>query len=138
MDLESAFGLLDILCENANRIIEPGYGLRAAESTFFEVVGLIRSNEQLKPYVLRKVSTVMKTRDVASGVAMPSELVELLAHEFRWPEFKDLAEQRLQALFDGDRLLAMSDLSDHVILALQDNWECRTFYRHYEQETNGG
>ncbi len=62
---------------------------------------------------------------------MPSELVELLAHEMKWGEFNDLAEERIQNLFGGDRELAISDLSFHVLEAVRDDWEDRHFYRKY-------
>lgn len=133
LDLRSAKKLLDILCGNANRIILAGFGIGPAESTFFEVVKLLRSHEDLKPYAIELISSVMASRNggTTKDCRMPSELVELLAHEMKWGEFNDLAEERIQNLFGGDRELAISDLSFHVLEAVRDDWEDRHFYRKY-------
>ena len=136
MHLDSAKKLLDVLCENANRVIYGGFGIGPAESTFFEIVRLVRSHNDLKEYALEKVSAVMEGPNggASENSEMPTELVELLAHEFRWPEFQSLAEQRIQDCFGGDRALAISDLSLHVLEAMQDDWEDRIFYQRYRSK----
>jgi hypothetical protein len=46
---------------------------------------------------------------------VPRELIEVVAHEFRWRALKDLAQQRVQLHFAGDAKLAIGDVSHRIM-----------------------
>lgn len=133
MDPEAARILLNILIENAARILRAYFGVDRAEGAFFEVIDLLREERVLKGYFLERVDQTLAQRD-KSGLgegSVPRELIELAAHELRWPEFKELAEKRLHRFFHGDRSLAASDTADSISAAFDDSWEDREFYKRY-------
>lgn len=68
---------------------------------------------------------------VWTRVVCPRELIELVAHEFRWSELLEMCEVRVQKMYDGDESRAVNDISKHVSLAFDDNWSDRIFYRRY-------
>lgn len=134
METSVATKLLDVLIENALRIMTSGFGVNWAESSFFDVVRLLRQEDDLKDYFLKRVGATLALR--APGQldpgTVPIELIELVAHELRWPELLDLAQQRIVKFFDGDPTLAIGDLADRLPKAYEGNWEDREFYEHYK------
>lgn len=135
MDIESAKRLMDIMVENASRILRAGFGLNYAGSTLFEVVDLLRSNPSLKDEFLVRVEAAMKSLGAANldAGALPRELIELVAHEMRWKEILEYAEDRVQARFYGDRSLAIGDIATSIVDAYKDDWPDREFYEHYRR-----
>lgn len=134
MDLEFAKRLLDILIENSMRILVGGFGVNCAEVTFFEVVQLLKDDTRLRGYFL---SRVKDTLDAPNPGALqigliPPELIELASHELRWPEFLELAKNRVIDRFDGDDALAVGDVATHIPEAFNDNWADREFYSRYQ------
>ncbi len=135
MDLVYSKELLDILVENARRILYAGFGIGPTESTLFEIVGLLGEEPALKNYFLEKVGHTFAMRD-ASGAepgTVPEELVELVAHEFRWPELQALADKRIETVFRGDASLALGDIARRITAAYDDDWEDREFYERYRR-----
>ena len=133
MDYENSKRLLNIFIENSNRILSAGFGLNCVESTFFEVVELLKEYSDLKAEFMSKVEVAMAAVDVGILVSeIPShELIELVAHEMRWMEILECAEMRIRSRFHGDRSLAVGDIATSVIEAYNDNWPDREFYAHY-------
>lgn len=133
MDFGAQKILLTVLIGNAKRILEARFGVNAAETTFFEIVELIRNEEKLKEAFLDMAANTFLQPDGwgHAADAAPLELVELVAHEFRWPELIDLADQRIERLFGGDRSLAISDIAIRIRAAFSDDWEDREFYARY-------
>jgi hypothetical protein len=64
---------------------------------------------------------------------VPIELIELVAHETRWPELQELAQQRIDKFFGGDATLAVGDVAHRLSEAYDDNWQDRDFYQHYNR-----
>lgn len=126
--------LLDILIVNANRILDAQFGWDRAEPTFFQIVDLIREHPTLPAAMLSRVASVTRQpRGEAPNPQLPpNELIELLAHEFRWTELLTLAEERVQTIFRGDRKLAVTDISWKIPKAFADNWDGRQFFRRYQ------
>jgi hypothetical protein len=133
MDTETWKRLLVILVENSRRILNAQFGVDRAESSFFSIVDLLREKEHLKSDFLTLVAETMEKRDEwgLDEDSVPRELIELVAHEFRWPELLELCEARVQKMYGGDRSRAVNDISWHVPLAFDENWPDRNFYRHY-------
>jgi hypothetical protein len=134
MDASFASRLLDILIENALRIMAAGFGVNWAESSFFDVVRLLRQEKMLKGYFLEKVRATfaMPAPGRLDPGMVPIELIELVAHEFRWPELQELAQQRIRMFFGGDAALAIGDIARRLSEAYQDNWQDREFYEQYK------
>lgn len=134
MDVESSRKLLGILVDNGSRILQAGFGVDRAESSFFDVINLLREDQSLKGDFLARVRTTLERRHPwgAEEGSVPRELIELAAHELRWSEFSELADARLQGVFGGDTVLARSDMVHSIPAALADDWEDREFYRHYD------
>jgi hypothetical protein len=133
MDINLAIRLLDVLVENALRILSAGFGVNRAESSFFDVVRLLRAEPRLKEHFLQKVAATFALRapgQLASGT-VPIELIELVAHELRWPELLELAKVRVDKFFGGDTALAVGDIADRLSYAYGDNWQDREFYERY-------
>jgi hypothetical protein len=133
MDPDASKELLKILVDNASRILRAHFGVDRAEATFFDIIELLREEPELRNYFLDMVEKTLERRD-PSGFGegdVPRELTELAAHELRWPEFKTLADARLQRVFGGDAVLAISDVSRSIGEAYRDDWEDREFYRRY-------
>ena len=133
MDAEWSRKLLEILIDNASRILEAKFGVDRAETTFFDIIDLLREDPLLKEDFLARVRTTLERHDswgMEEG-SVPRELIELAAHELRWPEFRELAEGRLQGIFRGDSVLARSDMVHSIPAAFDDDWEDRMFYRRY-------
>jgi hypothetical protein len=64
---------------------------------------------------------------------VPPELIQLIAHEFRWREIEKLAQQRIDHYFGGDASLAVGDVAHGISEALRDDWQDREFYGHYRE-----
>lgn len=128
LDLEHAENLLIILIENCRRILSANFGVDRAEAAMFEVVDLVREHPGLRQLLLAKVKSAL-AKDLGaenSPDEIPSELIELAAHEFRWPEFVTLASDRV-ARFPN----AWCDTGRRIADAMVDGWEDREFYRRY-------
>ena len=110
-----------------------GFGVDRAESSFFDVVGLLREERSLKAYFLERVRTTLGKRNAGSlePRAVPKELIELIAHELRWREIESLARRRVDLFFHGDPLLAVGDIACSISAAFKDDWEDREFYKRY-------
>lgn len=63
---------------------------------------------------------------------VPTELIELAAHELRWPEFKKIANDRITNRFNSDHSLAVGDVCMRIDEAYSDDWEDREFYARYQ------
>lgn len=134
MNSDSAKKLLDIQIENAFRILDAGFGVNQAEAVFFDIVRLLHEECVLKQYFLERVNITFSFPDVGSLIPgmVPGDLIELIAHEFRWVEFLDLADKRIRVFFSGNAVLAVGDVSHRVTEAFRDDWPDREFYRHYK------
>jgi hypothetical protein len=135
MDTVFANRLLGVLIENAARILRAGYGVNYAESTFFEIVRLLRQESSVVPDFISKVANTLEAVDpgrLEPGM-VPRELIELVAYEFRWRALMDLAQQRVQLHFAGDAKLAIGDVSHGIMEAFFDNWADKELYYHYRQ-----
>lgn len=133
MDTKFGIRLLDVLVENCSRILAQGFGANWAESAFFDVVRLLRQNETLKEYFLLKVQATfaLRTPDQPGAGAVPIELIELVAHELRWPQILELAHERIDTFFNGNSALAANDIELRLTKAYEENWPGRAFYEHY-------
>ncbi|MEO6395189.1 MAG: hypothetical protein ABIO40_04695 [Devosia sp.] len=133
MDVESLRKLLVILIDNASRILRAQFGVDRAETTFFDIIELLREEPALRHDFLALVENTLERHD-PSGLGqgyVPRELTELAVHELRWPEFQKLAEARIQRVFGGDAALAISDVASSISEAYRNDWEDREFYRRY-------
>ena len=110
-----------------------GFGVDRAESSFFDVVDLLREEESLKAHFLERVRTMLEKRDAGSlePGSVPKELIQLVAHELRWREIESLSRRRVDLFFHGDPLLAVGDIACGISAAFDDDWEDREFYRRY-------
>jgi hypothetical protein len=130
MKLERSEKLLHILIENSMRLLRSGYGMNNVESTFFEIIDLLRSNPDLKNSFLKMAEVTMSSNEpglLDPGMA-PRELIELVAHVLQWDEIRSLSEERIRTIFNGDRDSARGDISINVINAFDKSWEDREFY----------
>lgn len=134
METKFEIRLLDVLVENAARILAQGFGVHWAESAFFDVVRLLRKNEALKEYFLLKVQATFALRapDQLNAGAVPIELIVLIAHELRWPQIRELAHDRIDLFFNGNQSLAANDVEHRIIKAYEDDWADRVFYARYQ------
>lgn len=134
MDIKYAERLLDIYIQNATKILDSNFGVDCAESTMFEAIDLLRIYSELKPGFLKKVANTfaLRTRDAFDYSTMPTDFIELCAHELRWPEFLELAKDRVEDFFHGDISLAAGDIAVSIRDAYRDEWLDRMFYRHYQ------
>lgn len=136
MDKDYAITLMDILIDNSACILRSGFGVNSAEHAFFAVIDLINRHPILKQDLLDRIASTLAQSDpglLEKGM-VPRELIELIAHEMRWMELKELAEQRVRDKFHGDWEFAMGDISHGISEALSDTWEDRDFYRHYDAQ----
>ncbi len=133
MDSDDAKRLLDILIENAARILRAGFGVNSAESAFFSVIELMKTMPELKPYFLDHAAHTLGADDpgMLNKGRVPEELLELVAHELRWEEMQDLAEDRIHKRFGGDVNRALGDVSRRIIDANSRTWPDREFYSRY-------
>jgi hypothetical protein len=60
------------------------------------------------------------------------ELIEIVAHELRWPDLVPLANERIAKFFHGNATLAIGDIAHRLSEAYDDNWKDRIFYSHYK------
>jgi hypothetical protein len=133
METVLANRLLDILIDNAARILHAGYGLNHAGSTLFEVIQLLRQESSVVPYFLSKIEVTLEASDpgeLKPGM-VPRELIELAAHEFRWEILTVMAQQRVLRHFCGDAKLAIGDVAHGIQEALLEDWPDREFYSFY-------
>lgn len=133
MEPHCAVQLLGILIDNARRILDGGFGVDRAEHAFFQVIDFVDEEPVLRPGFLDLVQRTLRDRS-PSGLdegQVPRELIELAAHELRWPEFRILAEERRERFFGGSRSFAASDPAESILKALEDDWEDRDFYTRY-------
>jgi hypothetical protein len=135
MDLDNQERFLRVLIKNAKNILEAKFGVNAAETTFFEVISLLRSQSKLKETFLQLAKETFASADGwgFDGDAIPRELIELVAHEMKWPELVDLAHDRINRKFGGDPKMAIGDLAIRVQSALNSDWPDREFYEHYQK-----
>ena len=133
MDLEAARSRLGFLTANAVAIVGADLGLGVAGDVFFKIVDLIREHPGLRQDAIENIARVMGKRDPAllEDALFPPELVELLAHEFAWPEFAQLCDRRIAEILYGDPSFAIGDLAGRVREALAPDWEDREFYGRY-------
>jgi hypothetical protein len=135
MKLEHAEKLLEILVENSMQILRFGFGLDNVESTFYEIVDLLRSNPNLKRSFLAMVRITMDSDEpgrLDAGMA-PRELIELIAHELKWDEIRFLSQERIRNKFNGDRNIAQGDIAESVIDAFDECWPDREFYKRLQK-----
>ncbi len=134
MNSEHAQKLLDIYIDNSSRIMNAGFGVNMAESSFFDVVRLLQEESSLKICFLERVRSTFAVRDAwrLDPGFVPIELIELVAHEFRWPELLPLASERIAKYFHGNATLAIGDIAHRLSEAYDDNWQGRTFYARYK------
>lgn len=133
MDISFATKLLDVLVENALRILAAGFGVNWAESSFFDVVRLLKQQEDLKGHFLERVRATfaMRAPGRLDPGTVPIELIEVVAHELRWPELQKLAHERIEKFFSGDTMLAVGDIAHRLPEAYEDDWQDREFYVRY-------
>ncbi len=134
MDIRYAKQLLIILVENVTRLLNAGFGVNHAESSLFQVVGLLQEEPDLKEVFLERVQFTLNAKDPRScdeGM-VPVELIELVTHELKWPELKSIADARIRDKFDSDSLRAVGDVSIKIYDAFNDDWEDREFYAYYQ------
>lgn len=133
MESPYARKLLAILIENSSRILLAGYGVNYAEPALFSVIALLKECPDLKEDFISMVVDAFSMHDpeTARGGGLPVELIELVAHELRWPEIRNAAEKRISDKFMGDKSRAIGDVSVRVINAFDDEWEDREFYNQY-------
>ena len=133
MNQEYSTRLLDLLIENGRRILGAGFGLNYAEGSLFDVINFLRQEGDLKDHFLQRAKAAFALRE-PNGLepgSVPTELIELVAHELRWPEFRELSQERVNKFFGGDLRLARGDLAAHVLDAYSDDWKDRIFYKRY-------
>lgn len=125
--------LFDILIENCLRIMAAGFGVNSAEAAFFEVVRVLKEKSELRRVFISKVRCALSLRspERLDPGSLPIELIELVAHEMRWPELLHIADDRMESFFSGDRALAVNDIASRIPAAFRDDWEDREFYRNY-------
>lgn len=134
MDANSAKKLLNVQIENALRVLDAGFGVNHAEAIFFDIVRLIEREPALKAHFLSRVEHTFNFPDIGSlcpGM-VPGDLIEFIAHEFRWSELQELAKKRVKKLFGGDMALAIGDISGRLDEAFRDDWPDREFYENYK------
>ncbi len=133
MNSDSASQLLAIYLRNSRRILRANFGIREVESTFFDIIGLLRDHEELKGEMLRAIRNTMVSVEPGSLAddMVPTELIELLAHELHWVELKAISSERVQCRLGGDWRLASGDISTRVLEAFSDSWADREFYARY-------
>lgn len=137
MDIKFGIRLLDVLVENCSRILTQGFGVNWAESAFFDVVRLLRQNDELKDYFLLKVQATfaLRTPEILTPNTVPIELIELVAHELRWPQILELAHSRIDTFFNGNESLAANDIEHRLTRAYEDNWPNKIFYERYQHHS---
>jgi len=136
METASAKALIDILIENASRILRAGYGVNSAEHEFFAILDLVKSQEALRKHFIDLVARTLaqlECGDLSEGM-VPRELIELAAHETRWPEFMSLAKKRVEEVFVGQQELAIGDVARSIFEAMDPCWPDREFYSRYRRK----
>jgi hypothetical protein len=135
MHIDSAKILLNILIENSVRILAAGFGVNAAESSFFDVINLLRSEPTLRTHFLDKAALTFALPDsgILNADMPPQELIELVVHELKWDELQVLAHNRVKNVFSNDWVLAIADISQKVVDAKDASWADREFYSFYSK-----
>ena len=134
MDTSYAKELLVILIGNVAKILNKGFGVNHAEPSLFQVLNLLNQESDLKDKFLEMVRFTLFANDPGNNDQgmVPVELIELVAHELRWPELKEIANDRINSKFNADRSLAIGDVSMRIYDAFSDEWEDRVFYTNYQ------
>lgn len=137
MELCAAQTLIAIYIDNARRILRAQFGVDRAERSFFDVIELLREEPNLAPFFIQAVRDSFINRNPRSldEEVVPRELIEIAVHELRWPEFAEIARERIQLQYRGDERLAASDPAMAVLAAYDPAWEDREFYRRYQETT---
>lgn len=136
MDIKFAESLLDIYIQNVVKILDSNFGVDHAENTMFDAISLLSDYSELKPIFLKKVADTfaIRSRDAFDYNTIPEDFIELCAHELRWSELLELAEERVKTFFRGDITLAAGDVSSSIRDAYDDKWTDRMFYRRYNEK----
>lgn len=126
--------LLDVYINNSSRILSIGFGVNYAEADFFSVIRLLIERPELRNIFVNYVERALQMADpgLLGDSALPQELIELVAHELRWQEIKELADRRVTEMFGGDLDRARGDISHKIYSALSNDWEDREYYSHYQ------
>jgi hypothetical protein len=136
VDIEQSKKLMDILIENSARILREDFGVNFAENSLFSIIDLLKNQPKLKNHVLGRIATTLRELDPGlidlNEGQVPTELIELIAHETRWAELRTLAEERISSKYNGDWRFARGDITQRILDAMEDNWENRDFYEHYK------
>lgn len=140
MHEEVAKEYTELLLDHAFQIFSKQYGVNYAEHVFIEIVRVIRDTPSLKAHFLAMIEKTLSVDDVYLYYLkerpenfVSGELIEFLAHIFRWSEFSDLAQKRKARRFGKDLdPRRSSDIADGIIDALSDDWADREFYRLFE------
>jgi len=133
MDIKCAERLLDIYIQNICNIIGSYFDVNHAENTMFDAIILLKDYSGLKLFFLKKIADtfLLRVRDNFDCSTIPTEFVELCAHELRWPEFLELARKRAETFFHDVITLVAGDVSSSIREAYSDEWMDRIFYRRY-------
>ena len=101
------------------------------------MVRLLRQNDELKDYFLLKVQATfaLRTPEILTPNTVPIELIELVAHELRWPQILELAHSRIDTFFNGNESLAANDIEHRLTRAYEDNWPNKIFYERYQHHS---
>ena len=140
MNYSDAIRIFDAQVENSIRILQLGFGINDVEVIFFDIIRLLRQENCLKEYLLKKIENTLNMPDpgcLEIGM-VPKELIELIAHEFRWDELQLMANKRIKCSFYGDISFAAGDIACGIIEANNDNWQYREFYNHYRKKMDNG
>lgn len=130
---ELAMDTFDRLVSESMEMLKRGFGINYVESSFFEIVGLIDSSTAVRHEFLLRSKSLLGASDPGRIVekSVPTELLELVAHELKMKELYAMAENRLNQKFSGDRKRASGDISLRLLAAFDSDWEDREFYRSY-------
>ncbi|NOU23504.1 MAG: hypothetical protein HOO93_17290 [Methyloglobulus sp.] len=141
MHKEAAKKYIDVLLDNVFHIFSQQFGVNHAEHVFIEIVKIIQDHPSLKAHLLTLIENTLNVDDVYLYYLkerpknfVTGELIEYLAHAFRWTELLDLAQKRKIRRFGQDAdPERSSDIADGIIEALSDDWADKDFYRSFSE-----
>ena len=134
MNADTNPDLLDDLVAYTNHLLMNCVGAESTGPLFFVISKLAQSDPACKARLLEIAATTLADPELGNlraGV-MSRELIEFLAHVFRWPELLAFAELRVRSRFHGDWGLAAGDASSGVREAMRDAWEDWDLYQKFE------